>query len=361
MYKPKKILVAPLNWGLGHVTRCIPIIDELERQGAEVILASDGAALELLKKEYPQRACYALPSYDIRYPFESMVMSMALQMPKILRGGIKEHFWLKDFLKKNKIDAVISDNRFGMFDKGVKSIFMTHQLNIQAPLQSLVNEINKYCIQKFDECWVPDFEGEPNLAGLLSHEGIASSLNMQYLGSLSRMRKFDAVKKYKAILVLSGPEPQRSILEQKIIEQLENIVTKNPKMPLHSFVLVRGVTQKGGKEIKSDKIEIHNYLTTRDLNVKILESEMMVARSGYSTVMDLVNLGTPAALIPTPGQTEQEYLATNLMQNSIFFSQTQSELNLEKIFLEIHKYAGFNNFALKNDTLQEKISELLNF
>jgi hypothetical protein len=248
-----------------------------------------------------------------------------------------------------------------MFNKEVKSIFMTHQLNIQAPLQSLVNEVNQYCIQKFDECWVPDFEDEPNLAGLLSHKGIASSLKVQYLGSLSRMRKFDVVKKYKAIFVLSGPEPQRSILENIIIEQLEKIIAKTPTTHQERFILVRGVTLERDKKINSNNIEIHNYLTTKDLNAKILESGMMVARSGYSTVMDLVNLGTPAALIPTPGQTEQEYLAAILMQNSMFFSQTQSELNVEKIFAEIHKYTGFNNFAPEKDTLQEKISKLLNF
>ncbi len=361
MHKPKKILVAPLNWGLGHVTRCIPIIDELLRQGAEVVLASDGSALELLKNEYPQLSCFELPSYHIRYPFESMVFSMALQMPKILRGGVKEYFWLKDFLKKNKIDVIISDNRFGMFNRQVKSVFITHQLNIQTPLHGLVNSVNKYCIQKFDECWVPDFEYEPNLAGLLSHNGVAQALNIKYLGSLSRMRKLDVTIKYKAIFVLSGPEPQRSILEKKIVEQLEKILKKTSEKTGERFILVRGVTQSGKLRINEEKIEVHNYLTTRDLNIKILESEVMVARSGYSTVMDLVNLGTSAVLIPTPGQTEQEYLANTLMRNSIFYTQIQSELNLERAFIEEKKYSGFNNFFGKNHTLQERISELLNF
>ncbi len=389
MTQPKKILIAPLNWGLGHATRCIPIIDELLRQGAEVILASDGAALELLKKEYPHLPCHALPAYDIRYPFESMVLSMAVQMPKILRGCLKEHFWLNNFLKNNKIDVVISDNRFGFYNKKVKSIFMTHQINIAAPFQFLVNKINRYFIQKFDVCWIPDFETVPNLAGQLSHFHKANSLEIQYLGALSRMKKYAIEKKYKAIIILSGPEPQRTILEKIIIEQLQKEDVQSdlpPKPPLPPkggssqkegnqldsppqsrlgrdivppYLLVRGVTINDGFELNYKNIEIHNYLITKDLNQKILESEVMIARSGYSTIMDLVNLGMKAILIPTPGQTEQEYLATELMKNHIFYSQTQSELNLKQAFQAVENYKGFDNFFSKNDTLPKIISELL--
>lgn len=367
MTQSKKILIAPLNWGLGHATRCIPIIDELLRQGAEVILASDGAALELLKKEYPHLPCHTLPAYNIRYPFESMLLSMAFQMPKILRGCIKEHFWLNNFLKKNKIDIVISDNRFGFYNKKVKSIFMTHQINIAAPFQTIVNKINHYFIKRFDICWIPDFENAPNLAGKLSHFEGVNALKTQYLGALSRMKKYVVEKKYKAIFVLSGPEPQRSILEKKIIEQLQkedNSLDASPQPRfildvVPSFLLIRGVTIKDDFNFNYKNIEIHNYLTTKDLNQKILESEVMVARSGYSTIMDLVNLGMKAILIPTPGQTEQEYLATELMKKHIFYSQTQGEFNLESALIEVKNCTGFVNFFSKNETLPKIISELL--
>ncbi len=365
--KIKKILIAPLNWGLGHATRCIPIIDEFLRQGAEVILASDGAALELLKKEYPHLPCHVLPAYDIRYPFESMVLSMAFQMPKILRGCIKEHFWLNNFLKNNKIDIVISDNRFGFYNNKVKSIFMTHQINIAAPFQFIVNKINHYFIKKFDVCWIPDFENTPNLADKLSHFQSENSLKIQYLGSLSRLKKYDVEKKYQAIFVLSGPEPQRTILEKKIIDQLQkegNQLNSPPQYRLTRdvvlpYLLVRGVTIDDGFEMTCENIEIHNYLITKDLNQKILESEVMVARSGYSTIMDLVSLGMRAILIPTPGQTEQEYLATELMKNHIFYSQNQADLNLKQAFMEVRNYKGFDNFFSKNETLPIIISELL--
>lgn len=357
MHKPKKVLIAPLNWGLGHVTRCIPIIDEIRRQGAEVLLASDGIALSLLRKEYPDLVCYELPAYQIRYPFDNMVASMVLQMPKILRGAINEYFWLKDFLKNQSVDIVISDNRFGLYNKQVKSVFMTHQLNILAPLSWAVNRVNQYCINQFDECWIPDFEGEPNLAGILSHGGIANRLTVRYLDSLSRMRYMNVTRKYKAIFVLSGPEPQRTILEQKIISQMK----KMPDTGNVSYALVRGLPQDKKTEIECPNFEIFNYLTSVDLNKKILESDMMIARSGYSTIMDLVNLRTKAILIPTPGQTEQEYLAQNLMQQSIFLSQTQAELNIEEAMENVKNYTGFKNMNAENDTLKERIAELLKF
>ena len=342
MTKQKKILIAPLNWGLGHATRCIPIIDELLRQGADVMLASDGDALQLLKSEYPQLKTYQLPAYNIRYPFENMVLSMGSQMPKILRGGIKEYFWLKDFLKTNPVDIVISDNRFGFFNKNVKSIFMTHQLNIQAPLSGIVDRVNYFFINKFDICWVPDYDGEPNLAGVLSHGGVAEKIKVQYLGALSRMKKLDFPKHYKAIFVLSGPEPQRTFFEKKIIEQLTHL-TKNLDAR-SQYILVRGITQPTNVLTENKNIEIHNYLTTNILNEKIASSEVLFARSGYSTVMDIASMNSRAVLVPTPGQTEQEYLANILMKNNSVFTQKQSDFNISESLVAVQSVKGFNNF-----------------
>jgi uncharacterized protein (TIGR00661 family) len=357
--KQKKILIAPLNWGLGHATRCMPIINELLAQGADVQLASDGVALDLLKKEYPQLPCHELPSYDIRYPFDSMVLSMAAQSPKILRGCVKEHIWLKKFIQNNKIDIVISDNRFGFFNKNVKSIFMTHQLNIQAPFRRLVDFINAFFIKKFDERWIPDFEGEPNIAGSLSHGGLAKSLTVNYLGSLSRMKKLEVEKKYKAIFVLSGPEPQRTIFEKKIIEQLSQLKIEKQTTP--QYIVIKGQPNSTQSIQEYENIEIHNYMKANDLNIKILESEVLVARSGYSTIMDLVNLGSTAVLVPTPGQTEQEYLANNLMQKGIFYTQKQAELNIVEALESVKNYSGFGVFNRDKETFEEIILELLKF
>ncbi len=360
MTHPKKILVAPLNWGLGHATRCMPIIDELRRQGAEVILASDGGAYELLKREYPDLMVHKLPVYNIRYPFRSMMLSMAFQMPKILRGAIAEYFWLKKFLKTMPVDAVISDNRFGFYSRKTHSIFMTHQVNISIPfrfLQPLVNIVNQYFIKKFDVCWIPDFEKMPHLAGQLSHGDFHKSLNIKYLGILSRFKKISFEQKYDAAFILSGPEPQRAIFEEKIRKQLSKQKDFEAR-----YLLVRGTqtTAKSRTETVPN-LEIHDVLTSDLLNKKMMESSVIICRSGYSSIMDLVFLQKAAVLIPTPGQTEQIYLAERLKHQNQFFSQKQDDFNLDIALKEFIKYKNFMYFDRDINTLKEIISELLEF
>jgi UDP-N-acetylglucosamine transferase subunit ALG13 len=362
---------------LGHATRCIPIIQALEREGVTVILASDGGALDLLRREFPHLRALELPAYNIRYPFRSMLLSIAVQGHKILRGGILEYFWLKNFLKKEKIDVVISDNRFGFFNHSVQSIFMTHQVQILIPigfLQPIVNAVNHFFIRRFDALWIPDSQGNKNLAGDLAHglyvEKLSKKIKTHYLGILSRMTYFSTEIKYRAIIVLSGPEPQRTYLEEKIWRQLEKIILENKETPqyLNTFCLVRGVSNRNFKEIQSrehDQIEMHGVLTATDLNQKIMESAAVICRSGYSSLMDLVALQKRAILIPTPGQTEQEYLADALAQRNRFICQQQDVLNLENALSELPKTVGFTDFGKedfgKNDTLQEVVRELLEF
>jgi spore coat polysaccharide biosynthesis predicted glycosyltransferase SpsG len=371
----KTVIVASLNWGLGHATRCIPIIEALQAEGATVILASDGGALDLLKREFPHLRALELPAYNIRYPFRSMVLSIAVQGHKILRGAVLEYFWLKKLIKKEKIDAVISDNRFGFFNRGVTSIFMTHQVQILMPirfLQPFVNAVNHFFIRRFDALWIPDNVGDKNLAGDLAHgtfvEKLSKKLTINYLGTLSRMKYFSTEIKYRAIIVLSGPEPQRTILEKKILIQMEKIfLTQKKGTPQYksAFCLVRGVVnQQLPVKIKGqENIEVHNVLTTNDLNQKIMESDAVICRSGHSSLMDLVALQKHALLIPTPGQTEQEYLGHELARQNRFLCQQQDSLNLEKALSELPQTTGFTDFlqeaAEKNETLQQVVRELL--
>lgn len=381
----KTVVVAPLNWGLGHATRCIPIIQALEQAGTTVILASDGGALDLLRREFPHLRAIELPAYNIKYPFRSMVISMLFQGHKILRGCILEYFCLKKLLKIEKIDIVISDNRFGFFNRRVTSIFMTHQVQILMPirfLQPFVNAVNHFFIRRFDALWIPDFADSPNLAGNLAHgffvKKLAKKLKINYLGALTRMKYFKTDIKYRAIVVLSGPEPQRTILEEKILLQLDLLISKNNNFPpkngektpqyFSQFCLVRGVSDKkisleNTKNI--DKIEIHNVLTGKELNQKIMESNAVICRSGYSSLMDLVALKKKAILIPTIGQTEQEYLADELARQNRFICQEQDHLDVEKALSELPKTVGFADFLQensdKNETLRQVIHELLEF
>ena len=183
----KKVLVAPLNWGLGHATRCIPIINEFLKQGAQVCIASDGRSLELLKNEFPALSCFPLSGYDIRYPEKgSMVLAMLSSAPKILSAIKKEHLELERIVADHKIDFVFSDNRYGCYSSIVPSVFMTHQLNIMAPLklkwlEFFIFKMNKKFISKFNACWVPDFDGAQNLSGKLSHP--ARIKNTKFIGA----------------------------------------------------------------------------------------------------------------------------------------------------------------------------------
>jgi Glycosyltransferase family 28 C-terminal domain len=426
---PKKtIIVAPLNWGLGHATRCIPLIKELEKQGATVILASDGAALDLLHREFPHLESHALPPYNIRYPFRSMVLSMALQSPKLLRGVVGEYFWLRRFLKTRHVDAVVSDNRFGFFSKKIKSIFMTHQIQILVDnrfLQKIANWLNHFFIRRFDACWVPDFEdSDKNLSGRLGHfegnsvsqktktslslraqrsnllnessqfsikrqflklkDGFAAlamtvfvdDLEIKYLGALSRLQNHadsefypPSVKKYKIAFILSGPEPQRTYFETKIWDEIQKnnahlnadnaqiLLVRGTKTPLVRRLDGLFTENMGTK--RWHNVHVYDVLTSEDLNPKMLESEVIICRSGYSSVMDLWALQQPAVLIPTDGQTEQEYLADKLRTENRFFSQRQTDFDLEIALKTYPNYRGFHDFPLKNETLTEIVREFL--
>lgn len=328
----KNILIAPLNWGLGHATRCIPIIRELLRYPfITVLLASDGRALKLLRQEFPTLIALELPAYQIHYRSTNMIWNIAGQVPKILRAIYQERQVIKQLVKDYEIDLIISDNRYGCYHPAVRSIFMTHQINLRIPfrpLEYLTNIFNHLWLKKFETVWIPDYEGKTNLAGSLSRS--AGLEEVVYLGALSRFIKKNTPIKYDVTVVLSGPEPQRSILEQKIIEQAQNLP--------YQFLLVQGKTEIQQHFFIKKNVEVHSFLNSVALNEAILASKIVVARSGYSTLMDLMVLGKKAIFIPTPGQTEQEYLAATCQQINVstdlksrqFYSQSQAALDLEE-------------------------------
>jgi UDP:flavonoid glycosyltransferase YjiC (YdhE family) len=161
----KKILIAPLDWGLGHASRCIPLINHLQKRGCEIIIAADGEQLSLLKKEFPGLESVQLKGYNINYSRYKRWLGVKIlwQIPKILIRIRQEHNYLKNIVDKYCIDLVIADNRYGLYSKQIPCIFITHQLTVQAPfkwLQNLIQKINYRYISKFAECWVPDFEGK---------------------------------------------------------------------------------------------------------------------------------------------------------------------------------------------------------
>lgn len=347
----KKILVAPLNWGLGHATRCIPVIRELQRQGASVILASDGRALELLKEEFPELPAYELPGYGIQYQSEDMVKNLCRQMPHILRTLLAERQAVGQLVEKHQVSGIITDNRFGCRNSRVRSIFITHQVNMIVPgrwLEQLVRWGNRFFIGRFDECWIPDVAAEPNLSGVLGHG--MNSRGFRYIGALSRMEHFAVEKKYDLIAVISGPEPQRSVFEDMFVAQAR-------ELPLR-ILMVQGKTEQLHHSFIGH-IECISHMPSRSLNQAILASGVFVGRSGYSSIMDLAKLGTPAIFVPTPGQTEQEYLAENFHHQGLCLMQKQGDFNLAQALAGIGSFKGIAGTFFDPNSLSKAIFDFL--
>ncbi len=323
-----RVLVAPLEWGLGHATRCIPVINELIRLNCEVFIGAEGASLALLQKEFPQLTFLPLKGYRMQYSRKKywLPIKILLQLPGIIRSVYNEHQWLKKIIKENIIDAVISDNRFGLYHSFVPCIYITHQLTIKTGnrfTEWVAQKFHYHFINKYNTCWVPDAAGEINLAGILSHPKRLPKISVHYMGPLSRFEKNDAEKKYDLAIIISGPEPQRTIFENILLKELE---TYNG-----SCLFIRGLPA-GAQMIKcaNVRVEMHNHLSAKELNKAIEQSEIVISRSGYTTVMDLVKLKQRAILISTPGQTEQEYLASHLVNNGIFYCVEQKDFSLQE-------------------------------
>ncbi|CAN5269867.1 glycosyltransferase [soil metagenome] len=319
-----RILVTPLNWGLGHSTRCIPVIDLLINSDCEVVIGADGAALQLLQNHFPQLQFFTAPSYKITYSTGKFFfkLKILLQVPKIVAGIRKEKYWLKKIVREQNIDAVISDNRFGMYHEKIPCAYLTHQLLIESGYKltnTIIQWLHYRVIQLFTYCWVPDAKAN-GLAGMLSHPAKLPP-NVRYIGPLSRFENRVVQKKYDLLFILSGTEPQRSILENKICSQIKNLEKQ--------ILIVRGITDNtSALSILNPQVSIINYASAEELNTFIEASEWIISRAGYTTVMDLAKLKKKAILIPTPGQTEQEYLSKYLMERQMFYGVSQKKFNI---------------------------------
>lgn len=336
MQNQKTILVAPLHWGLGHATRCIPIIQALIEHGYKPLIASDGGALELLRKEFPEVESIELPSYQISYSKKAsgFLWKLILDSPKMLKAIKRERKVVKALVKEGRIQGIISDNRLGVRSKKVPSVFITHQLNVlTGNTTKLSTFLHQKVIKKFDACWLPDFEGNDNLSGKLGHPDELLE-NTVYIGPLSRMKKLNLEKKYDILVLLSGPEPQRTMLEEKLMNELRG---NNKKI-----LFVLGKVEDQMHCHTDENLRIYNYMGAKTLEKAINESEWVVSRSGYTTIMDLAVLEKKAFFIPTPGQYEQEYLAKRLKAKGMVPSCSQENFTYSKLE-SINLFSGLKN------------------
>ena len=338
----KRILVAPLNWGLGHATRCIPIIDALIANNFEPVIASDGVALTLLRKEFPSLSSIELPSYNVTYAKKGKLFKLKLlkDSPKLLKAIKAEKKATDYILDNNNIAGIISDNRLGVRSKKVVSVFITHQLNVLSGNTTwLSTKVHQKIIKKFNECWVPDTDGYINLSGKLGHSA-HFEIPTKYIGPLSRFNKTNAVIKNDLMVLLSGPEPQRTLLEKKLFLVLKNFSGKT--------LFVKGLMENEQTIQVIGNMTIYNYMTSNLLEKSLNESAVVISRSGYTTIMDLAKLDKKAFFIPTPGQFEQEYLAKRLTELLLVPSCNQDAFTLEKLD-KVNTYKGLKAFDFEVD------------
>lgn len=358
MHSPKRILLCPLDWGIGHASRCVPLIKLLLEKGVEVLPVATGRAAAFLTSEFPGIEVTDIGGYNIRYPKSgSMTMSMLRQAPSLMRAINKEHRELEQMVGLYKADAVISDNRFGMWSQYIPSIYITHQVMIKAPAkifpaEKILRSLHEKYISHYNECWIPDTAEDDNLSGDLAHQ-YETPIPSYFIGPQSRFSGTDISgreKKYDIIVIISGPEPQRSIFEEMILSQLEGSSIK-------AMVLL-GKPELGTEVEVKGNTSIYPHMETEDMKQAILSSGIVICRPGYSSIMDLAVLGKPAIFVPTPGQTEQEYLAEYHRNKRQYYSVPQKDFDLSRLLQAARNYPGL---SIKNDqsVLSSRIDQLI--
>lgn len=341
----RTVLVAPLDWGLGHATRCVPIIKELLIQNFEVFVAASGKPLELLKKEFPNLNFLTIGNYNIRYSKAraGFTVKLLYQLPKVMNAIRNEKKWIKTLLNNYKVDILISDNRPGLYHPGAYCIYITHQINIKSGnkiADFIINKIHHHFIKQYNQCWIPDTK-TGGLSGRLGHP-VSKKINAEYINPLSRFINAETSKQFDIAILLSGPEPQRTILETIIFQQIKDSTKK--------IIVVRGLLLNNQHPSFNSNIRIINHLSASQLNEIVCGSSLIISRCGYTSIMDFVKLQKNAVLIPTPGQKEQEYLAQYLAKENYFLIKHQEKFDLEAAWNEAqffkfrHPQIDFNRY-----------------
>lgn len=327
-HSPKKILIAALDWGLGHTTRSIALARYYHQAGHKIYFAGNELQLQLFFASCPYAIPLHLDGYNIQYAQHKafFMPKLMTQLGKILRSVKREQLWLADQMRHYAFDVVISDNRYGLYHADATCILLTHQLNIQTGTlfgNAFIKKVNQFLINRFDACWVVDNDVHP-IAGKLSHR-ISLQVPIYYIGWLSQFENTAACRltpnESYILAIISGPEPMRTQLETKLIAQMKQLSQQQ-------FVVVAGTDKHTNYDIPN--IRYIPLAESETLLKLITNAHYIISRSGYTTVMDCIQLNKKAIFIPTPGQTEQEYLAKHLEDLGYFATVAQHEIDLRK-------------------------------
>ncbi len=359
-----RVLVAPLDWGIGHATRCIPLIREFIGTGCEVIIGTSGKSGFLLKNYFPELQYIDIPFLKIRFGTCQVFPWYIVRLMTFPFMAIREYLFIKRYAGKLKLDLIISDNRYGLHHRDIYSVFITHQLFIRLPaplrlFQNVLRIITLKIISGFDECWIPDLpDPDRSLSNELSH-GTVSPGNYRYIGILSRFTAPAEVNSDREftnsdlLVILSGPEPQRTFFENLVIRQCRDSNTR--------VIIFRGLPSKDREPRVADNITLINNPDDTDFISCIRQADKIICRSGYSTIMDLIALNRQALLVPTPGQTEQIYLARYLSSKGTFLYMSQKDFNLRDALALLEKKQASCYPGLKADSmiLKEIVKNLI--
>jgi UDP:flavonoid glycosyltransferase YjiC (YdhE family) len=348
-------LISPLNWGLGHSTRDIPLIRELLRNGHEVTVATSGNALALLKKECPE--CNFILYKDYPTPYSStrfFLPKFVASIPLLLKAMLDERKRLTQILSENKYDVIISDNRMGVYSDKVPSYFITHQLRFSLPDYLKPFEIgtlyvNAFFHSRFEGVIVPDISPDGdgrNLSGKLARSNIGvTKKKAYYAGILTSAEKKSVSEDLDFLIIVSGPEPQRTKLEKIILKQVQ-------KLPGEKVVLL-GSPQREGHQKLDEHTTVHSYVSNEEKAELMNRAKFLISRSGYTTMMELAELDKKHGLFtPTPGQTEQEYLSRYYAKQGWFLSRSQYKLKFPEDVDAAMKFKGFPKMSKTEENVK---------
>jgi len=273
--KNQNILFACNDWGMGHLMRSIPIINQLIKQKNEILFAGTIFQIDVLKEYIPSIETIAFPGRAF-----------------VFKG---DGNWNMEILRNTR-NLLLGIKRYGFRNKTVPSIFITHQINLPVKgIQNITNHWHKKQLQKFTSIWVLDDKNH-SFAGKLSTP--KTSLPIDYIGIQSRFKKSDLPKKDFILAVISGPEPYAEQLFLEVIEIAKNTINTIKCISPRNY----------HTETLPSNLEIVNHLSWKEKDALFYQCKSVISRSGYTTIMDLAVLQKPGLLIPTPGQNEQEYL-----------------------------------------------------
>lgn len=310
----KTVIVAPLDWGMGHATRCIPIIQQLLDQQCKIIFAGTDIQINLIQKDFPSITCEKIPGYEVTLDSQTSTYPQILaQLRGMKKMAKQEHNIASSLSIKYNADVVISDNRYGFYSREAYNVFITHQLNPQVPIfGKRVRRLLNSFITFFDCVWVPDNEEKP-ICGELTQSKL--SIPIFYIGLLTRFNKQHISEDLDFLVIVSGPEPERSRFQKRMFEILKN-------------------KECSYRIVTPNIVDEENFIvnpSTQELENLINRSSMVISRGGYTTIMELLSLQKTAILIPTKGQFEQEYLSQIMKEPTIkFLSEDELQIFLNK-------------------------------